>query len=421
MVPCTLQLRNGSENASDAPRLSWSASGSASETSDAPRLSWSASGSTLCCLICWGRRTWRTGNKQEQLPCTLNLNILSTCSMMNTQVLRGPLLRDLCATVSSSFQKFAMDLQWGNEQHSAFQHWQLKEALTSAPVLTLFRDLHAKHTVVVTDTSKFALGAVQMQGEELVSLLPVAYYSHQFNKTGKHNYMTREQELLAISEALQVWHHYTLAVPVTVKTDHDSLLYINLQPNLTGQLARWFKFLAEYNITEISHWHIPGKDNVVADALSRRPDYAKVAALFAMTQLHLMIMGTPPQALNCSKLSWKVSRRTRYASSLSCSEIWQILKTSQTVSFKFKRVTALPTMEPWSLLSEAHETRIAGHLGVDMTYGALAEGYYWPCMWEDVHRFVTTCFSCQTNKPDNTLPAGQARSNEVPEIPFLEV
>lgn len=88
---------------------------------------------------------------------------------------------------------------------------------------------------------------------------------------------------------------------------------------------------------------------------------------------------------------------------------------------KGKQCVLVPPQFCRSLLSEAHETRIAGHLGVDMTYGALAEGYYWPCMWEDVHRFVTTCFSCQTNKPDNTLPAGQARSNEVPEIPFLEV
>eukprot|EP00961_Rhodomonas_salina_P167935 2263932-Rhodomonas_salina.1 len=62
-----------------------------------------------------------------------------------------------------------------------------------------------------------------MQGEELTALQPVAYYSHQFNKTWERNYTTREQELLAIREALLVWRHYTLAMPVKVKTDHDSL------------------------------------------------------------------------------------------------------------------------------------------------------------------------------------------------------
>eukprot|EP00961_Rhodomonas_salina_P033588 451979-Rhodomonas_salina.1 len=76
-----------------------------------------------------------------------------------------------------------------------------------------------------------------MQGEELTSLRQVAYYSSQFNKTGERNYTTREQELLAICKALRVWRHYTLAMPVAVKTDHDSLRYINSQPNLTGRLA----------------------------------------------------------------------------------------------------------------------------------------------------------------------------------------
>ena len=43
-------------------------------------------------------------------------------------------------------------------------------------------------------------------------------------------------------------------------------------PNLSGRLARWVEKMAEF---DYKLQHIPGKDNVVADALSRRADYAQ--------------------------------------------------------------------------------------------------------------------------------------------------
>eukprot|EP00961_Rhodomonas_salina_P224567 3035922-Rhodomonas_salina.1 len=208
-------------------------------------------------------------------------------------------------------------------------------------------------------------------------------------------------------------------MPVVVKTDHDSLHYINSQPNLTGRLARWFEFFAEYNITEIHH--IPGKDNVVADALLRRPDYAKVAVLFAMTPLHTgcmiphsntfqSILAAQLKDLLCQQLRRELEDpktkpdsqlRARYSIADNGALVW---------TSKGRQRVIVPPAFRRTLLSEAHESKIAaaGHHGVDKTYCALAEGYYWPRMWDDVHRFVTTCVSCQTNKPDNQLPAGQA-------------
>ena len=72
-------------------------------------------------------------------------------------------------------------------------------------------------------------------------------------------------------------------IPIQVHTDHDSLRFINTQENLTGRLARWFEFFQEYLITEIKH--VKGVENVVADALSRRPDYAQVFNVFSITPL----------------------------------------------------------------------------------------------------------------------------------------
>ncbi|KAE8996186.1 hypothetical protein PR003_g22485 [Phytophthora rubi] len=41
-------------------------------------------------------------------------------------------------------------------------------------------------------------------------------------------------------------------------------------PHLSQRMARWLSFFAEYNF--VVHYN-PGKNNILADALSRRPDY----------------------------------------------------------------------------------------------------------------------------------------------------
>ena len=51
--------------------------------------------------------------------------------------------------------------------------------------------------------------------------------------------------------------------------DHKSLKYIFMQRDLNMRQRRWMEFLEDYDFT--LHYH-PGKENVVADALSRKSD-----------------------------------------------------------------------------------------------------------------------------------------------------
>ena len=47
------------------------------------------------------------------------------------------------------------------------------------------------------------------------------------------------------------------------------------------------------------------------------------------------------------------------------------------------------------LLTAYHESPWAGHRGTWATFEKLKEKYWWPGLYQDVHRFVTTCESCQ--------------------------
>jgi len=66
------------------------------------------------------------------------------------------------------------------------------------------------------------------------------------------------------------------------------------------------------------------------------------------------------------------------------------------------------------ILQEHHDINISGHLGIDKTYESLRRNYYWPKMGKDVHKFITTCDSCQRNKPSNQQPAGLLQPLDTP-------
>ncbi|KAK8708384.1 hypothetical protein V6N13_059426 [Hibiscus sabdariffa] len=75
------------------------------------------------------------------------------------------------------------------------------------------------------------------------------------------------QELLALVRALEVWRHYLLPKKFVIHTDHESLKWLNGQGNLSKRHARWVEFIESFPYVIK---YKKGKDNIVADALSRR-------------------------------------------------------------------------------------------------------------------------------------------------------
>ena len=74
-------------------------------------------------------------------------------------------------------------------------------------------------------------------------------------------------ELAAIVFALKDWRHYLYGEQFEVFSDHMSLKYIFTQRDLNMRQHRWMEYLEDYDFT--LHYH-PNKENVVADALSRK-------------------------------------------------------------------------------------------------------------------------------------------------------
>jgi len=123
--------------------------------------------------------------------------------------------------------------------------------------------------VIYNDVSKQELGCVLMQHGRVI-----AYASRQLRGLEK-NYPTHDLELAAVVFALKIWRHYLYGMSCEIYTDYKSLKYIFTQKELNMQQRRWLELMKNYNI--IIHYHL-GKANVVADALSRKPE-GLIAAL----------------------------------------------------------------------------------------------------------------------------------------------
>ena len=81
------------------------------------------------------------------------------------------------------------------------------------------------------------------------------------------NYLTYDKELYAVIRALIMWQHYLLPKEFVIHTDHESLKYLHGQGKLNKRHIKWSSFLETFPYVIR---YKQGKENIVADALSRK-------------------------------------------------------------------------------------------------------------------------------------------------------
>ena len=150
--------------------------------------------------------------------------------------------------------------QWTEAHDEAFEG--LKGALTSKQVLAA-PDFD-RPFIVTTDASGYAIGAALAQESEGTER-PVRFWSRTL-QPAERNYATTDREALAVVCALKQFRVYLLSQRFVIYTDHQALRQVLNEEQPTGRRARWCATLMEFNY-EIRYKK--GKDNAVADALSR--------------------------------------------------------------------------------------------------------------------------------------------------------
>ncbi|MCP4991158.1 MAG: hypothetical protein GY928_35420, partial [Colwellia sp.] len=121
---------------------------------------------------------------------------------------------------------------------------------------------------IFCDASKYGIGAMLAQIDPKDGIMkPVSYCSKIFNKT-QQNWHVSEQELYAVIYAAEKWSHLLRYQEYQIHTDHKNLqnLLNKSRDFKSGKLFRWAVRLQDH---QFKCTYIRGKDNVVADYLSR--------------------------------------------------------------------------------------------------------------------------------------------------------
>ena len=171
-------------------------------------------------------------------------------------------LKDLAKVVKPLTTLLQKDIEFKHTDETIKSFEKCKLLLTSSHILQ-FPDF-SQPFILTTDASNIALGAVLSQGQ-IGKDRPVAYASRTLSKT-EQNYSTIEKELLAILWATKYFRPYLYGKKFTLYTDHQPLTHAFGNKTTNSRLVRWRLDLAEYDY-EIKYR--PGKQNVVADGLSR--------------------------------------------------------------------------------------------------------------------------------------------------------
>ena len=168
----------------------------------------------------------------------------------------------LIATPLTDLLKGKNKYTWDDRCQVAYDT--LKEVLCVDPVLRV--PDFSRGYKLACDASDCAVGAVLLQEDDGGIDRPIAYFSKKLSPP-QTKYSTIEKEALSIVLALQHFQYYvSTSFPTIILTDHKPLTFISTLSRVNRRLMRWALFLQNF---QLKFKHIKGRDNVIADALSR--------------------------------------------------------------------------------------------------------------------------------------------------------
>ena len=175
-------------------------------------------------------------------------------------------VRDYAIIASPLFKLLKKDQRflWEHDQEVAFN--KIKKGICDAVPLAFPVFEKDVPFILITDASNHGMGAVLKQvvnGDHRT----IAFWSSGFDTVAQSNYCATDREMLAILRAVMHFRFLLDGCKVEVYTDHQALVNIFKSMEFPmGMRGRWLAKLQMFNL-EVKY--LKGKDNEIADHLSR--------------------------------------------------------------------------------------------------------------------------------------------------------
>nr|CAI5828457.1 unnamed protein product [Callosobruchus analis] len=293
----------------------------------------------------------------------------------------------------------------------------LKGIISKEPILQIFDP--SKPILIQCDASSEAFGSCLLQDGH-----PIVFASRSLSKSEKR-WAQIEKELGAIVFACGKMHYFIYGFEITIQTDHKPLIPIFNKDldKASARLQRMLLKLLKYNI-KITY--LPGKDMLVADALSRSYIGESVADDPEMTHIVHSLSNNIPMSEEKKDIFRKAIDSDPILSKVKefCLTSWpknkifspdlkhfinikeRIYLSNGLLFLDFKVI--VPKSLKLEMLNLIHES----HFGIEKSKLRARQIFYWPNMSKDIEDFINNCHICQMNQ--RSLQKETLMSHELP-------
>ena len=291
-------------------------------------------------------------------------------------------------------------IDWTVEAKQSFE--EIKMALTKTPVLTSPK--FDRDFIIFSFASEHTVAAVLLQKDDQGCEKPIAFFS-KAPRDASLKYNIMEKQAFALVKAIKDFRVYILYSHVIAYVPNAVVKDILTQDGIEGKRGKWIATILEYDIeikptklikgqglaqlmteTNCQALDINELDNEqematpqISQAFLDSPWYTDI--------IHVLLNLQAPPGLSRTKRRFLKMTSLKYCI-LDSTLFWK--------NHEGILLNCLLKDEIDKVLNEFHAGDCGGHLYWKSTADKiLRAGFYWPTLFSDVKKFVTTCHKCQ--------------------------